>query len=102
MTLRIQKSSESRSVVYRLTGRIQGDQVPELQALLESESSGQAVVLDLAGVKLVDREAVRFLAKCQAAGIELTNCAAYIREWISQEINVMRRKEAESATGLMD
>lgn len=100
MTLRIQKSFESKLVVYRLSGRIQGEQVPELQTLLESEPSGQAVVLDLACVKLVDREAVQFLARCEAVGLKLINCAAYIRPWIKQEMSVMQRKQADNARDL--
>ena len=37
------------------------------------------------GMKLVDREAVRFLARCEAEGITLVRCPAYIRAWIGQE-----------------
>src|SRR6202022_3303879 len=81
MTLRIQRSVERRSVVFILTGRIQADQVPDLEALLKSESSDRDIVLDLRTVKLVDREAVQFLASREAAGAELRNCPAYIREW---------------------
>jgi hypothetical protein len=40
------------------------------------------VVLDLAEVTLVDREAVRFLAACDVRGIGLRNCPEFIREWI--------------------
>ena len=43
------------------------------------------VLLDLKEVKLVDREAVRFLAYCEAKGTTLKNCAVYIREWIRRE-----------------
>jgi hypothetical protein len=41
--------------------------------------------MDMEEVKLVDRPAVRFLALCEANGIELLNCALYIREWIFRE-----------------
>jgi hypothetical protein len=36
-------------------------------------------------VTLVDLEVVRFLADCQAHGIELCACPKYIAEWISRE-----------------
>ena len=36
-------------------------------------------------VRLVDREAVQFLARCETEGVELDNCPAYIREWIEKE-----------------
>jgi hypothetical protein len=100
MTLRIQRSVERRSVVFILTGRIQVDQVPDLEALLKSESSDRDIVLDLRHVKLVDRGAVRFLASREGAGTELRNCSAYIREWITQEKNAMQRSETENAAGL--
>jgi anti-anti-sigma regulatory factor len=85
MTLRIQRSVERELVVFTLTGRIQVDQVPELLALLRSESSARRIVLDLEQVKLVDRDAVLFLALCETLGAELRNCSAYIRKWINQE-----------------
>ena len=92
MTLRIQRSEKSESVVYALIGRIQAEQVAELQELLRLDSSDHNVVLDLACVKLVNREAVQFLAECEACGIELRNCAGYIREWMTQEKTTKQKK----------
>jgi len=100
MTLRIHRLVERMSVVFTLSGRIQADQVPTLQALLSSESLDLDIVLDLRHIKLVDRDAVQFLANREAAGTELRNCSAYIREWITQETNAMQRKETGSAAGL--
>ena len=87
MILRIQKSTEGERVTLRLTGRIQAEQVPELLALLRSESSAHRITLDLEQVRLVDRDAVLFLALNEALGCELKNCSAYIRKWIDQERN---------------
>lgn len=95
MTLRVQRSIEGERVIFRLTGRIQAEQLPALQALLRSEAPGYGLVLDLEEVKLVDRETVRFLAEEVAEGASLRHCSAYIREWILQERNAMRRAEAE-------
>lgn len=94
MTLRIQQSDEHKRVVLTLVGRIQVNQVAELEALLRSETD-RSLVLDLKDVKLVDRESVRFLATSEAEGIELRNCSAFIREWISQERSEMQRTKAE-------
>jgi hypothetical protein len=33
----------------------------------------------------VDREAVRLLVVSETNGIELRNCPAYIREWVTKE-----------------
>ena len=85
MTLRIQKSDERGSVVITLAGRMQADLIPELQWLLSSELADRHVVLDLREVRLVDLDAVRFLAKTEAEGARLRNCSAFIRQWISQE-----------------
>ena len=74
--------------------------MPDLEAFLRSESSGRAIVLELGGVKLVDRDAVQFLASHEAAGTELRNCSAYIREWIAQEKNAKQRSEIENTAGL--
>ena len=57
----------------------------ELQKLLESEAGDHSLVLDLNEVRLVDRDVVSFLASCEAKGITLANCPAYIREWIARE-----------------
>ena len=82
-------------MVFQLTGRIRGDQVPGLRALLRAEVLDHHLVLDLKEVKLVDQDAVRFLAKSEAEGASLRNCSAFIREWILQERNALRRAEAE-------
>jgi hypothetical protein len=99
MTLRIQRLVESELVVFKLTGRVQAEDVPELLLLLRSESSGRGVLLDLTDVRLVDRDAVHFLAQSEAGGAELRNCSAYIREWIAQEKSAMSRQETEGPTG---
>ncbi len=82
--LRIQRSS-GEDVVLIMSGRIEIDDVVELERLLSLESSGQSVAFDLDDITLVDREAVPFLARSEAAGIQLRNCPAYIREWIDAE-----------------
>ena len=87
MTLRIDISDEHDRVVFTLTGRIQAEQVSELQALVKSDWPDHRLVLDLKEVKLVDRDAVRFLAAIEEQGVRLRNCSAFVREWISQERN---------------
>lgn len=71
-------------MVFDLSGRIEEKDVPELQNLLDAERLGADVTLDLDEVRLVDREAVRFLAACEARKIKLKNCPSYIREWIEK------------------
>ena len=58
--------------------------MPELQQLVNAEPDWASLTLDLREVRLVDREAVRFLAACEAKGIQLQYCPLYIREWIEK------------------
>jgi len=84
LMLRIQRS-ENGKVVFTLSGRIETEDVEELQRLLRLEKGGKHLVLDLNDVTLVDRDAVMFLARCEADSVRLENCPAYIREWITRE-----------------
>jgi hypothetical protein len=83
--LKIDRSAQGAFVLFTLSGRIQAADVAELQRLFDLEANKQNLTLDLHEVKLVDREAVRFLARCEAEGITLVHCPAYIREWIERE-----------------
>ena len=84
MTLKIQRSIKRNNAIFNLCGLIDAKELPELQRLLAAEEQ-KYVVLDLKEVKLVDREALGFLARCEANGINIENCPAYIREWLSRE-----------------
>ena len=83
--LKIQRSATRAFVLFTLSGRIQAADVAELQRLFDLEANKQTITLDLHEVKLVDREAVRFLARCEADGITLVHCPGYIRAWIERE-----------------
>ncbi len=85
MTLRIQRAADGDVVVFTLSGRIDVERVAELRSLFASEAANHRIVLDLQEVDLVDRDAVRFLARCVADGIQLDHCPPYIREWIVRE-----------------
>jgi ABC-type transporter Mla MlaB component len=83
-TLKIETLDSEDLVSFVLCGRIQKEDLGELKSLLEKHHN-QAVVLDLNGVKLVDRDAVRFLASFETDQAKITNCPRYIREWIRRE-----------------
>jgi anti-anti-sigma regulatory factor len=82
--LRITKSANGE-VVFKLSGRIETENIAELKALLSAETSGRQVLLDLSDLTLVDQNVVSFLRHSEADGIELKNCPAYVREWMKQE-----------------
>ena len=85
MTLRIDKSVQQESAVFSLIGRLEAQHIEELEDLLDLHKEARSVVLDLREVRLADREAVKFLARCEAGGVQLENCPAYIREWVKKE-----------------
>jgi anti-anti-sigma regulatory factor len=82
----IRQSEDNGVVTLALSGHIEEERLSDLQKLLASQAGARttAVVLDLADVKLVNREAVKFLASCETAGVELKNCPSYVREWIEK------------------
>ena len=78
-------------VVFRVSGRIDGGYVELLHELIENEKTAKGrLALDLTEVTVVSLEAVRALTAAEAKGIELRNCPAYVREWVS------RAKESHS------
>jgi anti-anti-sigma regulatory factor len=81
--LKIERSANGR-VVFKLSGRIEAEDVKELRGLLAMETAGQQLVLDLRDVTLVNQDAVKFLESCEADRIMLENCPPYIRKWIEQ------------------
>ena len=81
--IRIETSESGDLVTFLLSGRIQKEDLGVLKSLVEKQK--KAVVLDLNGVKLVDQDAVRFLASFETGQAKITNCPPYIREWIRRE-----------------
>jgi ABC-type transporter Mla MlaB component len=81
---KLQKSSDNGFLVLALSGQFEGDQIEDLKRIFDAEASGRQLALDLREVKLVDQDVVAFLASCEADGIRLDNCPAYIREWINR------------------
>lgn len=63
--------------------------------MLKSDFPDHELVLDLEEVKLVDRDAVRFLAGLEAEGARRMNCSAFIREWISRERTGTPERQAD-------
>ena len=82
--LKIRRFEVAGQAIFALSGRIEEKNLPELHELLDAEAKPSEVTFDLTEVKLVDREAIKFLAACTARGIELKDCPSYIRRWIEQ------------------
>ncbi len=82
---RIEISKRKKSIVFVLSGRIEAEDLEELQRLLDSEQGAKRVALNLRDIQLVSKEVVRFLARCEQEGLLLEHCPAYIVEWIRRE-----------------
>ena len=72
-------------VVFALSGRMAKDNIAELETLISAEANHRHIVLDLKDVTLVGGDAINFLERCEADGITLKNCPAYVREWITRQ-----------------
>ena len=85
MAFRIETAARGRFSVLTLSGRIEAQAIAELERLFELQTDHRDIVVDLKDVSLVDREAMRFFARCEADGVKLENCTPYIREWMERE-----------------
>ena len=83
MTLRIERSVRQGFTVFTLSGHMKAEEVADLKALFDADY--RTIVLDLQDVRLADRDAVKFLRDCEADGMKLENCPAYVREWMERE-----------------
>jgi hypothetical protein len=83
MVLRIERVSDEAQTVLLLSGRIESEQVQELKAHIDGNT--QRIAFDLEEVRLVDLDAVHFLAVCEAHGVELRHCPPFVQKWILAE-----------------
>jgi hypothetical protein len=82
--LRIHRKANG-DVVFTLSGRIDKEDIAELEALIGAEEKGSHIVLDLKDMTLTGQDGITFLAQCETAGIALVNCDPYVREWITRQ-----------------
>jgi anti-anti-sigma regulatory factor len=83
--LKIHRTS-GRTVLFRISGQLDADNVNQLCQLVDAEPAGGVLVLDLTDLVLADRDVVRFLKEYEARGrIVLRNCPAYVRTWMAGE-----------------
>ena len=83
MVLRIDPVRGDSGTTFHLIGRITSPDVQDLKARVAEEPN--PVALDLEQVRLVDLDAVHYLAAAERGGVELRNLPQYVREWIFAE-----------------
>jgi len=91
MVLKIENVSDGLDTVLSLSGRIESEDVQDLKTQIDGKTRG--LVLDLEQVRLVDLDAVHFLAVCETKGIKLRHCPQYVRQWIVSETPRIRELE---------
>lgn len=85
MALRIERSQRQGLTTFVISGRVDQEYISELKRLFGPRKHYTSIIADLAEVTQADRDAVMFLARCEADGMRLQNCPGYIREWIDKE-----------------
>jgi hypothetical protein len=70
-------------VIVSISGRVAAQNLDILRKVLAEERHIAAI--DLKEVLLIDQDAVKLLTAAEANGVELRNCPAYVREWITRE-----------------
>jgi hypothetical protein len=59
------------------------EQIAKLTELFDRDHRN--IILDLRDARLADRDAARFLGVCEADGMKLEKCPAFVREWMDGE-----------------
>jgi anti-anti-sigma regulatory factor len=78
--------TSGRTVVFKISGQLDSDNVNELCQVVDAEPAGGVLVLDLTDLVLADRDAVRVLRQYEVRGrAVLRNCPAYVRTWMACE-----------------
>jgi hypothetical protein len=83
LTLKIERICEKGGTRFYLSGELRSAHLDDVRA--EIATVAPQVILDLEEVNLVDIDGVRWLNACQRQGVQVENCAPYIREWMYQE-----------------
>jgi ABC-type transporter Mla MlaB component len=83
LTLKIERTLVDGGTRLCLSGELRSANLQDVRT--EVAKISPRVILDLAEVGVVDADGVHWLNACQTLGIQIDNCAPYIREWMLQE-----------------
>jgi anti-anti-sigma regulatory factor len=78
--LRVTPSGDQEAHCLHVEGRLAGPAELEVlrKALVEAESSGRRVVLELSGLRFADEHAILLLAGLAARGVELVGSSPWL------------------------
>lgn len=83
MTCKIERFAAEAAVVLRLSGHLQAAHLRIIEELMTR--AAKPLELDLAEITLVEREAVKYLAGYERAGVKLKDCPPFLRAWMIQQ-----------------
>jgi len=70
----------------KVCGQFTAEYVSEIEKALNEDTAHERVVaVDLTGVTLVDREAMKFLCDAHSRSVAIENIPPYVQRWIQQE-----------------
>ena len=90
--MRIETTATESETIFTLIGRITSPDVQQLKA--EIDAARKPIALDLQQVRIVDLDAVYFLAAAERKGIVLRHVPPYVHEWILLEKSRVARLES--------
>ena len=79
---KVRRVEDGDRIVLSLSGRLEGEQLSELEEALAARTAFQSLILDLQGSDWWIRTPSVSWPHCEAGGASLRNCPAYIRGWI--------------------
>jgi|WetSurMetagenome_2_1015567.scaffolds.fasta_scaffold276770_1 hypothetical protein len=93
--LKIEATHETPgAITIALSGTIGGEYLLQLGEIArQAAAARRRLSIDLSQVRLVDREAVRFLACAVEQGVRLVACPSWLQEWLRSEARDGNRHE---------
>ena len=85
MAVGIETAARGSFTVFILISQIEKEAIAELRRVFECQTDYRDIILDLKDVSVIDRDVMHFFVRCEADGVNLENCPAYVREWMERE-----------------
>lgn len=82
--LRVRPAANAE-VVLTLSGRMNAENLAELERLIRSEVKGRRIALDLKDLTLVGRDAVVFLGRCEAGSFKAEEIVRHIVSGLTEK-----------------
>ena len=85
MTLKIERTVQPGFTIFILSGHLAEEEMAELERVFGPRTCYSKIIVYLKNLRLANRAAVKFLARCETDGLRIENCPGYLREWMLTE-----------------